>query len=90
MSELMAVLLDSRTSSVNVSRAMRTTNSTPEAAGVPVVLASAEVEEDLEVVEWEEAKIVQSNGAIKDKVRILDQETTLKAGAISRTDQRML
>ena len=85
----MAALLDSRISSVNVSRAMRTTNSTPEAAEGPAVLASVGVEEDLTVAEWEEAKIVQSNGVIQDKVRILDQEITLKVGAISRTDQRM-
>ena len=90
MSELMAALLDSRTSSVNVLRAMRTTNSTPEVVEVPAVLASEEVEEDLAVVDWEEAKIVQSNGVIQDKVRILDQGTTLKVEAISRTDQRML
>ena len=86
----MVALLDSRTSSVNVSRAMRTTNSTLEVVEVPVVLALAEVEEDLVVVDWEEAKIVQSNGVIQDKVRILDQGTTLKAEAISRTDQHML
>ena len=86
----MAALLDSRTSSVNVLRAMRTTNSTPEVVEVPAVLASEEVEEDLAVVDWEEAKIVQSNGVIQDKVRILDQGTTLKVEAISRTDQRML
>ena len=86
----MAALLDSRTSSVNVLRAMRTTNSTPEVVEVPAVLASEEVEEDLAAVDWEEAKIVQSNGVIQDKVRILDQGTTLKVEAISRTDQRML
>ena len=86
----MAALLDSRTSSVNVLRAMRTTNSTPEVVEVPAVLASEEVEEDLAAVDWEEAKIVQSNGVIQDKVKILDQGTTLKVEAISRTDQRML
>ena len=90
MSAPTAALLDSRTSSVNASRTMRTTNSTRVVVEeLPVVEASAAVEEILVELDSEEVKIAQSNGAIQDKVRILDQEITLKVGAISRTDQRM-
>ena len=70
---------------------MRTTNSTRVVLveELPVVEASAAGEVILVELDSEEVKIAQSNGAIQDKVRILDQEITLKVGAISRTDQRM-